>query len=317
MTMKSDGQEAVDGALLDLLAQLRSMSYAFVTPTPKTHEIVVRSRRGEAARTVSDVLGWSLPYAPGTVDRGLEASLKRADVLVPQGDLVRATIRVSSLDGRLYVHSAFPTVAPDSVFFGPDSYRFASLLRTRLGNDRAGQVIVDVGTGAGIGAIVASDCSPGSTLIATDINPLALRFAKLNARAAEKGIVTYQGDILGGYVGPIDVAAANPPYIVDSERRQYRDGGGLHGAELSLRMTQAILPRLNHGGKFILYTGSAIVAGEDRFRALATAAARTHECTIDYWEIDPDVFGEELESPAYRGVDRIAAVGAVFTRASR
>ncbi|MGE0403972.1 MAG: SAM-dependent methyltransferase, partial [Kofleriaceae bacterium] len=31
-----------------------------------------------------------------------------------------------------------------------------------------------------------------------------------------------------------------------------------------------------------------------------------------YEEIDPDVFGEELDTPAYRDVDRIAAVGATI-----
>jgi hypothetical protein len=33
-----------------------------------------------------------------------------------------------------------------------------------------------------------------------------------------------------------------------------------------------------------------------------------------YREIDPDVFGEELDDPAYRDVDRIALVAVVLTR---
>ena len=32
-------------------------------------------------------------------------------------------------------------------------------------------------------------------------------------------------------------------------------------------------------------------------------------CDFDYEEIDPDVFGEELEHPPYDRVDRIAVVG--------
>jgi hypothetical protein len=35
-----------------------------------------------------------------------------------------------------------------------------------------------------------------------------------------------------------------------------------------------------------------------------------------YREIDPDVFGEELEMPAYRDVDRIALIAAIITRLS-
>jgi hypothetical protein len=33
---------------------------------------------------------------------------------------------------------------------------------------------------------------------------------------------------------------------------------------------------------------------------------------LRYEEIDPDVFGEELEEEPYRNVERIAAVGAVI-----
>lgn len=37
-------------------------------------------------------------------------------------------------------------------------------------------------------------------------------------------------------------------------------------------------------------------------------------CTYTYTEIDPDVFGEELERPVYRHADRIAAVGLVAVK---
>lgn len=36
--------------------------------------------------------------------------------------------------------------------------------------------------------------------------------------------------------------------------------------------------------------------------------------STSYDEIDPDVFGEELEQPAYAAAHRIAAVGLVVTR---
>jgi hypothetical protein len=38
---------------------------------------------------------------------------------------------------------------------------------------------------------------------------------------------------------------------------------------------------------------------------------------LSYREIDPDVFGEELELPGYEAVDRIAVVGAVIRRGRR
>ena len=58
----------------------------------------------------------------------------------------------------------------------------------------------------------------------------------------------------------------------------------------------------------------SIVRGEDGLRAALADLAGKQGCTLDYAELDPDVFGEELERDAYRDVDRIAVVVAVFTR---
>lgn len=73
--------------------------------------------------------------------------------------------------------------------------------------------------------------------------------------------------------------------------------------------------RLAPGGRVILYTGSAIVRGEDRLRDALEALAGERGLKLRYREIDPDIFGEELEQPAYAGVDRIALIAAVLTRA--
>jgi hypothetical protein len=65
----------------------------------------------------------------------------------------------------------------------------------------------------------------------------------------------------------------------------------------------------------ILYSGSAIEAGEDGF--LVRARALLQDMRVNDWnyaELDPDVFGEELETSAYRNADRIAAVGLVVRR---
>ena len=312
--MKSVGEFAeTERALLNLLIRLKRENYTFVAPSPASHAIVLARHGGFGAPDIRDVLGWSLPFEPGTVDAEIEALLKQAGALAIERDKVRATIRVSSLRDHLYIHSAYPTVEADAVFFGPDSYRFANLLQQELRGDLCGKTIVDVGTGSGVGAIVAASIAPGARIVATDINPTALRYARINAQAAGVELVCVEGDLLGDYVGELDIAIANPPYIIDAAQRQYRDGGALHGAELSLRMTETILPRLKPNGQFILYTGSAIVAGVDEFKLRAEAIARSSNCTTTYHEIDPDVFGEELASPAYADVERIAVVGAVFT----
>jgi hypothetical protein len=87
------------------------------------------------------------------------------------------------------------------------------------------------------------------------------------------------------------------------------------GARISIDWARAAIPKLAPGGRLLLYTGSAIVTGgRDRLREALQATAQAAGASLRYREIDPDVFGEELEKPAYREAERIAAVGAVITR---
>jgi methylase of polypeptide subunit release factors len=148
----------------------------------------------------------------------------------------------------------------------------------------------------------------------TDINPEALRLARINARAAGVEAAFATGANLEPISGPIDIALANPPYIIDSAGREYRDGGGMHGGQVAFEMAKEAAGRLAPDGRIILYTGSAIVAGRDPLHEALAALAAEKGCTLRYAEIDPDVFGEELENQAYSDVDRIALVAAVLRR---
>lgn len=58
--------------------------------------------------------------------------MRAAEVLKSDNGMYRSTIRVSTLYDHLFAHSAYPTLASDAVFFGPDTYRFASFLRANL-----------------------------------------------------------------------------------------------------------------------------------------------------------------------------------------
>jgi methylase of polypeptide subunit release factors len=313
-----DRIEPTDEALLQLLGQLKRRGYDFITPTPATHARV-NSRHGRsAARDLRDVLGWSLPFDEQLLDSEVLEALVAAKALMelPDGRL-RSRYRVSSLDDVLLLHSSYPTDAADAVFFGPDSYRFASLDRSELTRcpQPAGSQLVDIGTGAGVGAIIAGKLCPELRLTMTDINPEALRLARINARAAGLDAGFRLGDKLDPVSGQFDVVLANPPFIIDPAGRDYRDGGGMHGAQVAYEMAVATMERLAPHGRLILYTGSAIIHGDDPLRTALRDAAAEHGCTLEYWEIDPDVFGEELDKSAYSAVERIAIVAAVITRA--
>jgi release factor glutamine methyltransferase len=160
------------------------------------------------------------------------------------------------------------------------------------------------------------NCS--SQLLLTDINPLALQYAAINAAFAQvENVDLYCGDLFVPVPGPLDLILANPPYLLDADERTYRHGGGELGSGLSLRIVQEGLPRLAAGGMLILYTASPILAGgRDIFYEALNPILENTGLRYEYREIDPDVFGEELEKTGYRRVERIAVVSLVIQKAS-
>ncbi|WP_374468832.1 methyltransferase [Phenylobacterium sp.] len=306
---------STDDALHALLRRLDELGYDFVTPTPLTHQRVVRRPGMRLARSVRDVLGWSLPFEPSALPRDLFEALQAGGVLEPAGDLWKSTVRVSRVHGLLFLHSAFPTEDENSVFLGPDSYRFADFVAAEMGHDCRLQRVVDVGGGAGAGALtVAARCWVREVLL-TDVNPQALRFARINARQAGLPLATRLTSGLEDAPADCDLVLANPPYIVDPAGRAYRDGGDLQGGQISLDWARQAIDKLAGGGRFLLYTGSAIVrGGRDRLKGELYAMAEAAGCALAYRELDPDVFGEELDTPAYADVERIAVVGCTITK---
>jgi hypothetical protein len=299
-----------------LLAAARAHDYAFTTVTPETHRRVLARREGEAARDLRDVFGWSMPFRRELLGAGLWDPLQAFNMVEPAGEgLWHSRLRISSAAGTLFLHSAFPTDAEDSVFFGPDSYRFIAFIEAELPALGQRRHLVDIGSGSGVGAIAAARLLPGARLTLTDINPFALGLAGANAKHAGLEAEVVEAEGLSGVADGFDLVIANPPFVMDEGKRAYRDGGDLCGLRLSLEWAEEAMGRLPAGGAMLLYTGSAIVAGRDGFRDALDESAERLSCTLRYAELDPDIFGELLDEPAYRSVERIAAVGAVLVKA--
>lgn len=303
-----------DEALLALLAALRDDSYRFVTTTPETHRRVLERRPGAIAGDSRDVFGWSLPFRESLLPSRLLDPLLRSGMVERIGDHVKSLVRISSIGGSLFLHSAYPTDAEDSVFLGPDTYRFVSLLEVEIPRLPKVCHVVDIGTGAGVGGIVAGRIAGAGEVTLTDVNPAALRLARINAAHAGVRVETRLGSGLHGVEGAVDLVIANPPFVIDEAGRAYRDGGDMHGAALSLDWTLAAARRIEPDGAVILYTGTAIAGGEDGLKAALQRELPALDCSLAYREIDPDIFGELVSEPAYRDVDRVAAVGAVIRR---
>ena len=304
-------------ALSSLGRQLRSQDYRFTTVTPATHRRVNRRAENAWAHGLRDVFGWSRPYRegvlPAELDRLLEEAGLREDTAQSAGETGhRACIRASTIGPQLYFHSAFPTSDDDAVFFGPDTYRYVAALKRSLASPMLRRPVrraVDIGCGAGPGAIELALCCPDATVYGADINDNALALSGINAElnGAAK-FIPCRSNLLDGVDGHFDLVMSNPPYILDADELPYRHGGGEHGAGLSIDIVRTGLARLHPGGSLLLYTGVAVVAGDDRFLASIRPLLEEACDEWQYEELDPDIFGGQLECEGYEQVERIAAV---------
>lgn len=320
---------------VELLQRLAQQAYRFITVTPLTHERFL-ARNTATGKSLQDIFGWNMPFGLDTLSPPLRRVMQRGGLLQSAsegrlardpgegGSAERSLVRISSLGDDLLLHSAFPTSSNDAVFFGPDTYRFARFIRQTLrdsgselpGNDRPLRVL-DIGCGSGAGGLAVARALVGRGLELTlnDVNAVALDYARANMEAAAIDARFLLGDVFTTPHGKFDLIIANPPYMKDDAGRAYRDGGDRLGLDFSLRVVEHGINHLAPGGRLLLYTGVAMTAHTDPFlETLIPLLFAQTDCRWSYEEIDPDVFGEELEQPAYAAAHRIAAVGLVVTR---
>ena len=312
-------------ALAALGRSLQAADYRFVTVTPATHRRVNGRPANAWAHHARGVFGWNRPYRtrvlPDEIDGPLRAAGLAAPVDADGNDAVddgaaggwHARVRAATIGGHLYFHSAWPTCDTDAVFFGPDTYRYVGALKRALGPHgglrRPVRRAVDIGAGAGPGAIELALRCPGATVYAADINPAALALVEVNTCLnGAHNVVPCRSDLLARVDGGFDLVMSNPPYILDPDALTYRHGGGEHGAELSTRIVHAALDRLHPGGSLLLYTGVAMVDGADPFLAAVRGRLDADTDAWSYEELDPDIFGGQLDCDGYERVERIAAV---------
>jgi methylase of polypeptide subunit release factors len=316
--------------LLSLLQFLAKNSYGFITTTPLTHQRILNRIDDNTPVDLRDVFGWNMQFTEASAPAGLIPRMQQAGILRRSGTTVQSVLRVATLNRDLFLHSGFPTLQEDSVFFGPDTYRFAQFILRSLsatqGSNESPPLffgstplrVCDIGCGSGAGGIVAarkllSYERPVAVTMA-DINAHALRLTAINAKMAGIPVKPVLSDIFASLTGSYDLIICNPPYIQDGTQRAYRHGGNRMGRDLSVRIVKESIQRLAPGGQLLMYTGVAMVKGRDPFLDELAVILKNDNFHWSYEEIDPDVFGEELEQSAYAIAERIAAVGLVVTR---
>ncbi len=308
-------------ALIELGRVLESTGYRFTTCAPLSHEIVNRRPGNELGLSPTDIFGWSRPFAPEVLAGIVLDLMEVAGVLEQQGALLKSTVRFSSLGPLLIAHSAFPTTQQDSVFFGPDTYRTCRAIRAEFLRDSRflPDIIVDVGAGAGaVGLFAATLLTNRPRLILTDISAASLWMSEVNTRLNDIAAVEIRhSDILDSVPEAADLIVSNPPFLVDRSGRTYRDGGGDWGTDIACRIVAEAFAKLNQGGRLMLYTGTPIVEGADILARMLDPIIDRDAWSLDYAEVDPDIFPEELFRQPYSKADRIAAVFMVLAQARK
>ena len=129
--------------------------------------------------------------------------------------------------------------------------------------------VLDLGTGAGIQALLADDhCS---TVVATDRNARAVAYAQLAAALNDVSIEVRSGDLLEPVVGEVfDLVVSNPPFVIGPSRRYtYRDAG-YDGDEVCRRLVRdipAVLAASGHAVLLVNWLHLEGESGDDRVRS--------------------------------------------------
>ncbi len=163
-----------------------------------------------------------------------------------EGSILHSRICLFPCYGKLIVtdRACKNTAINQVMWLWGESYLLGGLVK-RSPRKRA----IDIGTGSGVHAILASDhCE---SVVGADINPRALEFARFNA--ALNGITNAEfvlSDLFSAIKGTCDLLLANPPYIPDSTAPAGENfwSGGAEGTSLLRAIVEAIPTRLDEAG---------------------------------------------------------------------
>ena len=166
----------------------------------------------------------------------------------------------------------------------------------------AGTRFLEVGTGTGLAALTAA--RRGARVVATDLNPQALRSLRRRARAEQLDLQLVRTDLARG-LGRFDRIVSNPPYLPTSREEQDPDrwqnlalDGGPDGCRVTGRLVDELDRHLlPEGSAFVLVSSRQDPGGLERIRERwrsqggrvdVVATRRLEGEQLDVWRLRPD-----------------------------
>jgi HemK-related putative methylase len=177
---------------------------------------------------------------------------------------------------------------------------------------------IDIGTGSGIHAILASDHS--DHVVAADVNPRALEFARFNA--ALNGISNIEfilSDVFESIPGSCDLLLANPPYAPDAAAAAGDNfwSGGEDGTEILERIVRALPSRLDPNGEchiIGLFPNSPGTTTKDHYDRWLNGTMHAYEVLDHTWPVPH--YEDLLSERPYSGDKSAWRFGVVSLRRS-
>ena len=234
------------------------------------------------------------------------ADLERDGILAESDGRLRAVVRIAPFEGLLVAHDPedADVLRPDHVLGVGAATRTLASLTVRRPVDAA----LDLGTGSGAQALLAS--RHAQRVVATDINPRALRYARTNVTLnGTRNVDLREGSLFAAVEGDsFDLIVSNPPFVVSPDTSfVYRDAGS-RGDTISETVVQGAAAHLRAGG-FATVVASWVHTTDEDWSARPRAWVEGRGC--DAWLLrhgtdDPGTYAARWNLGLRRDVDQFA-----------